>query len=86
MENYDTIDSRNDAHKAFEALKASTPIAFAHEFGRMMLMGRKGSVHDFKHSDKRRGFSFDIETGQFSGICPEGPISTAEQAYAWACS
>ncbi len=86
MAQYDTIDDRAEVDRAFEALKAATPDRFQAEFPRMMLMGRSGSVHDFKHADMRRGFSFDVETGTFSGHDEDGSITDAEEAYEWATS
>lgn len=81
---YDTIDDRTEVDRAFEALKAATPRSLQGEFERMMLMGRRGDVHDFKHKDMRRSFGFDIVTGEFSGEGQEGPITSAEEAYSWA--
>jgi len=83
---YDTIDERADVDRAFEALKAATPGRFRDGFGRMMLMGRSGDVHDFKHKDMRRGFGFDIVTSEFRDRNFEGGVITAEEAYEWACS
>lgn len=83
---YDTIDDRADVDRAFEALKAATPDRFRGDFERMMLMGRSGNVHDFKHKDMRRGFGFDIVTGEFRDGSFEGAVTTAEEAYEWARS
>lgn len=86
MAMYDTIDDRAEVDRAFEALKAATPDRFQGDFGRMMLMGRFGTVHHFKHSDMRRSFAFDIDSGLFCHTDGEGSITTAEEAYEWACS
>lgn len=83
---YDTIDDRADVDRAFEALKAATPARFQDDFERMMLMGRSGDVHDFKHKDMRRGFGFDVVTGEFHERSFEGDVTTAEEAYEWARS
>jgi len=83
---YDTIDDRADVDRAFEALKAATPARFQGDFERMMLMGRSGDVHDFKHKDMRRGFGFDVVTGEFHERSFEGDVTTAEEAYEWARS
>ena len=81
-----TVDDGDDVIAAFEVLKAATPPRFMADFGRMMLMYRKGSVHCFKHKDMRRSFGFDVATGEFSGIGDEGEITTVEEAYEWARS
>lgn len=83
---YDTIDDRAEVERAFEALKAATPERFRGDFDRMMLMGRSGDVHDFKHKDMRRGFGFDIVTSEFHDRNFEGAVTTAEEAYEWASS
>lgn len=86
MAQYDTVDDRAEVDRAFEALKAATPERFQDDFRRMMLMGRFGSVHHFKHSDMRRSFAFDVESGLFCDTDGEGSITNAEEAYEWATS
>lgn len=86
MAQFDTIDDRSEVDRAFEALKKATPEAYREEFPRMMLMGRFGTVHHFKHSDMRRSFAFDIQSGLFCDTDGTGSITTAEEAYEWARS
>lgn len=83
---YDTIDDRAEVDRAFEALKAATPVLYREEFKRLMLMGRLGNDHEFKHKDMRRGFAFDTVTGTFREQAGEGTPISAEDAYEWACS
>ncbi len=82
----DTIDDAHEVQAAFETLKAATPERFMADFGRMMLMYRRGDLHCFKHKDMRRSFWFDVVTGRFSGSDAEGEITTVEEAYEWARS
>lgn len=83
---YDAIDDRADVDRAFQALKAATPERFQDDFARMMLMGRLGDEHEFKHKDMRRGFAFDTVKGTFKTQAGAGEPISAEDAYEWASS
>lgn len=85
---------RETTEGMFAALLAATPLRFRREVSLMKLMRRSGDVQEFQHSQKRRGFTFDVVAGTFLerldayGVTApdKNPgVLTATQAYRWTC-